>query len=83
MKAVQKSSRAHALYEQLKFIENESILSKKRPLEKLQDCETDIVMDICLKNYQKSIIKYTKAIIQLINVTITLINFINISLGVG
>jgi hypothetical protein len=37
---------------------------------------------ICLKNYQKSI-KYTKAIIQLINVTITLINFINISFGVG
>ena len=46
MKAVQKSSRTHALYEQLKFIENESILSKKRPLEKLQDSETDIVMDM-------------------------------------
>ena len=46
MKAVQKSSRTHALYEQLKLIEKESILSKKRPLEKLQNCETDIVMDM-------------------------------------
>lgn len=32
MKAVQKSSRTHALNEQLKLIEKESILSKKRPL---------------------------------------------------
>jgi hypothetical protein len=46
MKAVQKSSRTHVLNEQLKLIEKESILSKKRPLEKLQDSETDIVMDI-------------------------------------
>jgi hypothetical protein len=28
------------------LIEKESILSKKRPLEKLQDSETDIVMDM-------------------------------------
>ena len=46
MKAVQKSSRTHVLNEQLKLIEKESILSKKRPLEKLQDSETDIVMDM-------------------------------------
>ena len=46
MKAVQKSSRTHALNEQLKLIEKESILSKKRPLEKLQNSETDIVMDM-------------------------------------
>jgi hypothetical protein len=46
MKTVQKSSRTHVLNEQLKLIEKESILSKKRPLEKLQDSETDIVMDI-------------------------------------
>jgi ATP-dependent Lon protease len=46
MKAVQKSSRTHILNEQLKLIEKESILSKKRPLEKLQDSETDIVMDM-------------------------------------
>ena len=46
MKAVQKSSRTHVLNEQLKLIETESILSKKRPLEKLQDSETDIVMDM-------------------------------------
>ena len=45
MKAVQKSYRTHVLNEQLKLIEKESILSKKRPLEKLQDSETDIVMD--------------------------------------
>jgi hypothetical protein len=32
--------------EQLQLIEKESILSKKRPLEKLQDSETDIVMDM-------------------------------------
>jgi ATP-dependent Lon protease len=32
MKAVQKSSRTHVLNEQLKLIEKESILSKKRPL---------------------------------------------------
>jgi hypothetical protein len=46
MKAVQKSSRTLVLNEQLKLIEKESILSKKRPLEKLQDSETDIVMDM-------------------------------------
>jgi hypothetical protein len=46
MKAVQKSYRTHVLNEQLKLIEKESILSKKRPLEKLQDSETDIVMDM-------------------------------------
>ena len=46
MRAVQKSSRTHVLNEQLKLIEKESILSKKRPLEKLQDSETDIVMDM-------------------------------------
>jgi hypothetical protein len=46
MKAVQKSSRTHVLNEQLKLIEKESILLKKRPLEKLQDSETDIVMDM-------------------------------------
>lgn len=46
MKAVQKSSRMHTLNQQLKLIEKESVLSKKRPLEKLQDCETDIVMDM-------------------------------------
>ena len=46
MKAVQKSSRTHVLNEQLKLIEKESILSKKRPLEKLQDSETYIVMDM-------------------------------------
>jgi hypothetical protein len=46
VKAVQKSSRTHVLNEQLKLIEKESILSKKRPLEKLQDSETDIVMDM-------------------------------------
>ena len=46
MKAVQKSSRTLILNEQLKLIEKESILSKKRPLEKLQDSETDIVMDM-------------------------------------
>lgn len=46
MKAVQKSSRTHVLNEQLKLIEKESILSKKRPLEKLQNSETDIVMDM-------------------------------------
>ena len=46
MKAAQKSSRTHVLNEQLKLIEKESILSKKRPLEKLQDSETDIVMDM-------------------------------------
>jgi hypothetical protein len=46
MKSVQKSSRTHVLNEQLKLIEKESILSKKRPLEKLQDSETDIVMDM-------------------------------------
>ena len=46
MKVVQKSSRTHVLNEQLKLIEKESILSKKRPLEKLQDSETDIVMDM-------------------------------------
>ena len=39
MKAVQKSSRTHALYEQLKLIEKESILSKKMPMEKPQDCD--------------------------------------------
>jgi hypothetical protein len=36
----------HVLNEQLKLIEKESILSKKRPLEKLQNSETDIVMDM-------------------------------------
>ena len=46
VKAVQKSSRTHVLNEQLKLIEKESILSKKRPLEKLQNSETDIVMDM-------------------------------------
>ena len=46
MKAVQKSPRTHVLNEQLKLIEKESILSTKRPLEKLQDSETDIVMDM-------------------------------------
>jgi hypothetical protein len=46
MKSVQKSSRTHVLNEQLQLIEKESILSKKRPLEKLQDSETDIVMDM-------------------------------------
>ena len=46
VKAVQKSSRTHVLNEQLQLIEKESILSKKRPLEKLQDSETDIVMDM-------------------------------------
>ena len=46
MKSVQKSSRTHVLNEQLQLIEKESILTKKRPLEKLQDSETDIVMDM-------------------------------------
>lgn len=46
MKAVQESSRMHTLNQHLKLIEKESVLSKKRPLEKLQDCETDIVMDM-------------------------------------